>query len=253
MIPDHEITALIALIERLEGTPKMTPIERFYKERARKFRKVIGTDTLTATMEKTKAKAPRYQREKNHPVYGDTHFSLIVHVTQLSKQMDDWFAWAHLVPPQSAERIKANLKRAKLAELNSRFCAAYDKHLGDYWVPSAPRSQSGDSMFDILQDRVPKLQMTLKSFEDEGFGQYKYEFEFCCRECGGYMMRTQDDDASDDGPFSCVACGIVFGSLADVKALGQYIGSEQLRRLGLSTSAPLPKKSGLWAKWFGWG
>lgn len=233
MIPKNEITALIALIERLEETPPLTPLLVFRKEKERRytFSPDGNNPDVQAHQKKYGKKSAHQPRDKNHPIYGDTFYALGFQVRYLDAELNDWFAWAHFVPPGIASRINAILKRAKMLELKDRFNTAYDPHFSWYWKQPIPLEPTGDHILDNLIEGVRRLHVTLKSIDEDGEGGYTYSFEFCCRDCGGYIVSSPDD--SDDGPALCLACGQVFGEMGQVKELAHYIGALEMQKRGL--------------------
>jgi len=143
MIPQNEITALLSVIERLEQTQRLTPLQIFCKEQARTYRfSPNGRDPDVHAHQRKYGKRSVFQpREKNHPVYGDTHFALGFQARYLDAELSDWFSWAYVLPGIAA-RIKAILKRAKMSELSERFVAAYDNHFSDLLKPAIQREPS---------------------------------------------------------------------------------------------------------------
>ena len=78
MISQNEITALFSIIERLEQTQRLTPLQIFRKEQARthSFSPDGRDHDVHAHQRKYGKKSVFQPREKNHPVYGDTHLPL---------------------------------------------------------------------------------------------------------------------------------------------------------------------------------
>ena len=235
MIPQNEFTVLMAVIERLEQTQILTPLQVFRKEQQRLYRfSPNGPDPdIHVHQRKYGAKAAFQIRDKSHPVYGDTHFALGFQARHLDALLSDWFAWAHFVMPSTANRIKAFLKRAKMSEVLARFTAAYDRHFLLDLRPPVPREPTKDEKLTWLQSDVPRLNVTLRSLDRSPSGQFTYSFEFCCHDCGGYVIDAPDDD-DEDGPALCKACGQVFGKLGQVRALAKHIGQTELSRRGLA-------------------
>ncbi|MGB8400373.1 MAG: hypothetical protein WCE35_16395, partial [Bradyrhizobium sp.] len=62
-------------------------------------------------------------------------------------------------------------------------------------------------------------------------GQYHFNFEFHCSDCGGYLVSTPDDE---NDPVRCKACGAAFDTLAKVKDACRSIALEEMksRKLG---------------------
>lgn len=239
MIPESELLALKAVILRMEEAAPLTEVQLFHMAKRRKFRrKRLNEDPdeyreeAARNRKKWPIKNTFHPRNKNHPVYGDTHYALGFHVQSLNEELDNWFTVGADIPPQVPEsRIKVILKRAKEMELRDRFTSAYDKHFANFWKPPLHREPTGDARRDILQEKVPRLEISVRDIEEVGNGEYAYVFEFHCCDCGGWMLNSPDDD---DGPVVCVACGQVFGSFADMKALATHIGNEKAKSLGLS-------------------
>jgi len=231
-IPENEIASLEALILRLQETPCLTQLDRFYKERERKQNYLVDIpkQIRLAQIERTSPKTKHQPRDKNHPVYGDTFYALGFQVNYLQGMLDDWFSWAHFVSPSASDRIRAILKRAKRKELRERFITAYEKHFSDVWKPSIDRPPSGDAMLDILQRRVPRLTISVTDISQGEDDRLNYFFEFHCEDCGGYIFT--DVDERDDGPLICKACEQVFGSVGDMKALAKHIGNKRAIELG---------------------
>jgi hypothetical protein len=238
MIPQNEISALMSVIQRLEETPPLTALQIFRKEQERRYKfSPSGNDPDVHAHQRKYSKRSGYQpRDKNHPIYGDTHFALGFQARYLDAELNDWFAWAHSVIPGIALRITAILKRAKLLELRARFQSTYDKHFLEYWKHPMPRTPSGDEKLDWLIGDVPRLDVTLKALNDKGNGEYSYTFEFCCRDCGGYTIDAPDGD-DDNGPAVCAACEQVFGTMSQVKELAQRVGQLELIKRGLFEDA----------------
>ena len=237
MIPQNEITALLSVIERLEQTQRLTPLQIFRKEQARTYRfSPDGRDHDVHAHQRKYGKKSVFQpREKNHPVYGDTHFALGFQARYLDAELSDWFSWAHVtILPGIAARIKAILKRAKMSELSERFVAAYDKHFSDLLKPAIQRKPSGDQKLDWLQSDVPRLDVTLKSIDRSTAGSFSFAFEFCCHDSGGFVIEAPDDEDAN-GPALCKACGQVFGKMGQVRALAQLIGQLELKKRGLAS------------------
>lgn len=235
MIPENELSALMAVIQRLEETRPLTPLQIFRKEQERKYKfSPTGHNPDVHAHQRKYSKKSGFQpRDKNHPVYGDTHFALGFQARYLDAELNDWFTWAHFVAPGIATRIKAILKRAKMPELRERFEAAYDGHFSEYWKQPMPREPSGDEKLDRLIRDVPRLDVTLNTLTDQGNGEYSYSFQFCCRDCGGYVIDAPDGD-DDNGPALCTACDQVFGTMGQVKELAHRVGQLELVKRGLS-------------------
>ena len=96
-----------------------------------------------------------------------------------------------------------------------------------------PSSQKApDSYPDRARRALPKLTITVSHIEHQGGDKYHFEFEFCCNECGGYIIQIPDDK-SDSGPVTCKACGVTFGQYRTVKSVANYIAQQELQRRGL--------------------
>lgn len=232
MIPQHEVAALLALILRLESARPLTPEEAWRKGKLRRARLVEGEtlDDFELRLKEPAPTTPYLPRLKEHPIYGNTEHALGYHVAGLNGHFDDWFAWAHPLPPHSASRIKAILKRAKMTDLRERFMAAYEKHIpapltASYADPWPLPDDEDERDFCYLQSRVRSLIVRPTKIEDTARpGQFDVHVDFCCRECGGAIVHCPDDN-DDDGPAICKACGIVFGTLWDVRALAQHMAN----------------------------
>lgn len=80
---------------------------------------------------------------------------------------------------------------------------------------------------------VPVLSITILDYEQvpEHPGQYHFNFEFHCSDCGGYLINTPPDE---NAPIRCTACGVSFDTLAKVKDTCRSIALEEMkiRKLG---------------------
>lgn len=228
MILRHELTAAIALIERLEDTSPLSDLDLFHYKRRRVFRRARmdedHEDYLAAYhlhRVKWPIKSPRLLRDKNHPVYGDTNYALGLHVQCADGFLDDWFTVGAAHPLQLG-RIPLLLKRAKRQDLVDRLETAHARHFGNFWKSPINRPPSGDGIQDILQSRVERLEVRLRERGENDAGQSTYEFDFHCLDCGGTVL---DFPENDEGPVICVACRQVFGEFGDMKKLCMHIGS----------------------------
>lgn len=229
MIPQEEIASLMVLIDRLESSEPLTPTEIFYKVRDRRPDYLRDSEEQIAQkIERIQPRATSQPRNKTHPIFGDTHYALAYQVQQLDAHLSDWLACAHFVPPGPASRIQAILKRAKQFDILERFMSAYSAHT----PPPTPYVDHGRSPDDPdallawgLQQNVPLLKIAVKSVgEPDSQGKSNVIFEFCCQACGGYIVHLPDDD-DERGPAVCKACGIVFGSYGDVRALCKHMAT----------------------------
>lgn len=57
-------------------------------------------------------------------------------------------------------------------------------------------------------------------------GQYHFNFEFHCSDCGGYVL---DIPENDDLLVRCKACGAAFDTLADIKDACRKIALAELK------------------------
>lgn len=76
--------------------------------------------------------------------------------------------------------------------------------------------------------RVTKLTISIKNYwrlPDQP-GQYHFEFEFCCTECGGYLLNIPDDARQKA---KCVACDREFGSVESINNRCRRIGLRELK------------------------
>jgi hypothetical protein len=241
MIPRHERTGLLALIERLEDTTPLSEVDLFYKERLRTFRRSRPDedqhDYLAALRHHRAAwpiKDTYFKRHKTHPVYGDTDYSLGFQVRAAEAFLDNWFTVGSQLPVMpSANRILAILKRVKEIDLRERFKQAHDRHFAGRWRPPVERAPSGDQKLDWAQSDVPRLTIRLREIEDIGNGKLRFEFDFHCEDCGGTVI-SYPDDPDEEGPAICLACDQVFGTAGKVKALAMRIGIVRAIELGLA-------------------
>lgn len=97
---------------------------------------------------------------------------------------------------------------------------------------------SPDDEYLQLKSQVHSLQISIKDITPiEGSKTaFHFNFEFCCTSCGGYLLHLPDD-ATDESDVSCTACGQLFGKLNAIKALGYWIGQQELRRRKLGAFA----------------
>ena len=233
MIPENEVTSLLALIERMEVTPPLTRIMIFYKERDRRHDFYTETkEQIVRKVEATRRSANFEARDRNHPVFGDTYYALGYQVRQLDAHLTDWLAWAHTIPPSPAKRILAILKTAKLTSLRDKFIAAVDRHspIFVHSVNYSPPPCDPDEVLTwALQQSVPNLLVKINSVSDDAEpGGHNVNFEFCCKECGGFILHLPDDQ-DQRGPAVCKACGLVFGSYGEVFALCKHLAQNAVK------------------------
>lgn len=90
------------------------------------------------------------------------------------------------------------------------------------------------SPFDPERARraLPKLTITVADIEHQGGTNYYFHFNFCCNDCGGYIIQVPDD-LSDSGPVTCKACDVYLGEYRTVRVVAEYIGQYELRARGL--------------------
>ena len=85
---------------------------------------------------------------------------------------------------------------------------------------------------DRARRALPKLTISVAYFEHQGGDKYHFDFEFCCNECGGYVIQILDEK-SENGPVTCKACGVTFGKYRTLKSVANYIGQIELEKRGL--------------------
>lgn len=52
----------------------------------------------------------------------------------------------------------------------------------------------------------------------DGFVGGELRFSFYCKECGGWVLTTDDDVVTDESVMRCKACGRLFGLLRSIRA-----------------------------------
>ncbi|MGX5719930.1 hypothetical protein ACWKW5_07720 [Shinella zoogloeoides] len=229
---EEDSLALIVLIERLDRTPALTEVEIFTKRRARTPSFINQSkEEIAATIERSKRTAPLAPARHTFPGFGNPNHDLGLHTGIVSAQFDDWFSWAHDPPPHSINRILAITKRAKMLSIRDRFEDQVSRHLASLNKPRVPREPSGDPTVDYLHSKLPRLGVAVKDITHQGGTSYFFNFEFCCLDCGGFILSTPDND--DFGPVVCKACQQVFGNYWDLKELANAIGKHELERRGL--------------------
>ena len=202
------------LLARLEATSPITRLSAFRLERLRSpdFLNLPDEENLSRARTR-KARAPLMTR-------GTRDLAVLAEI--LEAQFDDLQAWAHLPPPGAAKAVATRLGKLNEVELKDRFLTAWSRHIEPLHGPEKTAPPTGDERLDLLQSRVPGVQINKAGAAGE-------KVEFACLDCGGFVMSAPDDD-EPTGPVLCKACGQVFGTLEDIQAVANYLLSANKRK-----------------------
>lgn len=80
---------------------------------------------------------------------------------------------------------------------------------------------------------APELSISIREYAEipGSKDKFHFDFEFHCGDCGGYLIRTPDDESE---PVRCTACGAAFDTLAKMKEACRTMAMDELklRKLG---------------------
>lgn len=128
-----------------------------------------------------------------------------------------------------------------------RFLVAFNRHFGSRY--GTINSALLNRMIELQIESIPgfdyelafcetfvkHLAISITDFHSmpHETGRYHFNFAFMCKVCGGFLLHLRDD-ADEDAMVLCTACGIPFGTFANIKSLCRHLGRNELKRVGLA-------------------